>query len=113
LDAFCKIDKVTVALKEKDRQIEDVKRKIDELNQDVDKMNHQVDDAKTQIKKLKETVNSVIIPREFEQEIYSFMSGWLAWMKGSGKEKQELETAETIVQNFVNIVIYNYPQVNN
>ncbi|MVT11039.1 coiled-coil domain-containing protein [Chitinophaga tropicalis] len=113
LEAFGKLDKVKVALKEKDQQIEDATKNISELKTDVDKMNHQIDDTKTQIKKLNETINSVIIPREFEQDAFSFMSGWLTWMKGNGKAHTELEAAESIVQEFVSVAIYNYPKMNN
>jgi len=113
LEAFSKIDKVKVALKEKEQQIEDTTKFIADLNEDIDKMTHQIDNAKTQIKKLNETLNSVIIPREFELEAFSFMSGWLAWMKGNGKNPTELEAAESIVHEFVNVAIYNYPKMNN
>lgn len=112
LEAFGKIDKVKVALKEKDRQIDDSLKRLNELTQDIDNMSHQIDISKTQIKKLNETLNSTIIPREFEQDVFNFMAGWLAWMKGSGKPHTELESAETAVQEFVNVAIYNYPKAN-
>jgi 5-bromo-4-chloroindolyl phosphate hydrolysis protein len=111
--AYGKIDKVKVALKEKDRMIEDTTKQISELNEEIDKIGHQVDHAKTEIKKLSETVNSVIIPREFELEAFSFMSGWLAWMKGNGRPHSDQEAAEAIVQEFVSVAVYNYPKINN
>jgi hypothetical protein len=113
LEAFSKIDKVKVAIQEKEQLIADTEKQINELVEEIDKMNHQIDHAKTEIKKLNETVNSVIIPREFELEVYSFMAGWLAWMKGNGKPHADLESAETIVQEFVSVSIYNYPKINN
>jgi len=113
LDAFGKLDKVKLALKEKDRQIQDADKQILELSSEVDKMNHDIGDSKTQIKKLNETINSVIIPREFEQDAFSFMTGWLTWMKGNGKSHTELDSAESIVQEFVSVAIYNYPKINN
>lgn len=113
LDAFGKLDKVKLALKEKDRQIAEVDKQILDLHTDIDKMNHSIDDTKTQIKKLNETVHSVIIPREFEQDAFSFMTGWLTWMKGNGKTHAELDNAEAIVQEFVSVAIYNYPKITN
>jgi hypothetical protein len=113
LEAYTKIDKVKVAIKEKEQLITDTEKQINELVEDTDKMNHQIDQAKTEIKKLNETINSVIIPREFELEVYSFMAGWLAWMKGNGKPHSDLESAESAVQEFVSISIYNYPKINN
>ncbi len=113
LEAFGKIDKVKVAIKEKDRQIEDANKQVEEYGLDIDKMRHQIDYAKTKVKTLNETINSVIIPREFEQEVYSFMAGWLAWMKGSGKQHEELEAAGEIVHEFVRVAIYNYPLISN
>ncbi|MBO9572234.1 MAG: hypothetical protein J7497_08515, partial [Chitinophagaceae bacterium] len=113
LESFGKLDKVKVALKEKDLLIEDTSKQIIELTTDVDKMKHEIDHAKTEIKKLNETINSVIIPREFELEAFSFMAGWLTWMKGNGKPHAEMETAGAIVQEFVSVSIYNYPKINN
>lgn len=111
LAAYGKIDKVKVALQEKDRLIEDTTKQIYELNEEIDKIGHQVDHAKTEIKKLNETVNSVIIPREFELEAFSFMAGWLAWMKGNGRPHSDQEVAEAVVQEFVSVAIYNYPKI--
>lgn len=113
LAAFGKIDKVKVAIKEKEQLIEDTRIQIGKLEEEVASMNHKIDHAKTEIKKLNETLHSVIIPREFELEAYSFMAGWLAWMKGNGKPHTELEAAESIVQEFVNVAIYNYPKISN
>jgi hypothetical protein len=113
LEAFGKLDKVKVTLNEKEQQIRDAIKCSNELNTDIEKMNHQIDDAKTQIKKLYETINSVIISREFEQVAFSFMSGWLAWLKGNGKPSAELIEAESIVQEFVSVAIYNYPKISN
>lgn len=111
LGAFGKIDKVKVALKDKERQIEDSTKQVNELTVEIDKMNHHIDDSKTQIKKLNEALNSVIIPQEFEQIAFGFMSGWLAWMKANGKIHEELETAGAVVQEFVSVAIYNYPKI--
>jgi hypothetical protein len=41
------------------------------------------------------------------------MSGWLTWMKGNGKSNTDLGEAESIVQEFVNVAIYNYPKISN
>jgi len=112
LEAFGKIDKVKVALNEKDRQIDESLKRLNELTLDIDNMSHQIDISKTQIKKLNETLISVIIEPEFEQDVFNFMAGWLAWMKGSGKNHTELESAESAVQEFVNVAIYNYPKAN-
>jgi len=113
LAAHGKIDKVKVALREKDKQIEDTDKQLNELNVDIDKMNNRIDHAKTEIKKLNETLHSVIIPREFELDAFSFMTGWLAWMKGNGKAHSEQEAAESIVHEFVSVAIYNYPKAKN
>lgn len=110
LEAFGKIDKVKVALRERDHLIADTSKRIDELHADIEKMTHQIVYAKTQVKVLNETVNSVIIPREFEEIAFGFMTGWLAWMKGSGKSHEDIETASNVVHDFVSVAIYNYPE---
>lgn len=113
LEAFGKLDKVKVALKEIDKKIADANKAIEELKEDIDRMNHQIDDAKTQIKKLHEVLNGVVISREFELEVFAFMPGWMSWMKGNGRTHEELETAGSIVQDFVRNAIYNYTPINN
>jgi hypothetical protein len=113
LDAFSKIDKVKVALREKELQIQDANKQLNNLHEDINKMTHKIDDSKTEIKKLNEDLNSVIIPREFEQIGFGFMAGWLAWMKGNGKTQTETEAAAAIVHEFVKVAIYNYPQIQN
>ncbi|MBW8684349.1 coiled-coil domain-containing protein [Chitinophaga rhizophila] len=111
LAAHAKMDKVRVALKEKDRQIEDVNKQTVEMNTEIDKMNHHIDDAKTQIKKLQESLAGFIIPGEFETSLYSFMAGWLSWMSGAGKSADELHTAETVVVEYVNTISANTPKI--
>ena len=107
LVAHSKMDKVKVALREKDKQIEDVNKQVSEFNTEIDKLNHHIDDTKTQIKKLQEALNGVIIPSEFETCLYSFMAGWLAWMSGAGKSGAELDTAEAIVVAFIGTITYS------
>ncbi|SFN48741.1 hypothetical protein SAMN05428949_3006 [Chitinophaga sp. YR627] len=111
LAAHGKIDKVNVALKEKDKQIQDVNIQVSDLHTGVDKLTHYIDDAKTQIKKLQEAIAGVIIPGEFETCMYSFMAGWLAWMSGAGKSGTELDTAENIVREFIGTVTYTTPKI--
>lgn len=111
LEAFGKLDKVKVALREKEHQIQDADKKMAVLHEEVNKLNHQIDDCKTEIKKINEDIHRVIIPREFEQIVFSFMAGWLAWMKGNGKTTQEVETAAAVVEEFVSVSIYNYPTI--
>lgn len=110
LAAHGKIDKVKVALREKDKQIQDTNVQVNDMNTGIDKLTHHVDDAKTQMKKLQEAIGGVIIPSEFEAYMYSFMAGWLAWMSGAGKSGAELDTAENIVREFISTITYTIPQ---
>jgi len=54
-------------------------------------MNHAIAEHRKEINKLQAILNSCIVPKEFEQDIFQFMTGWLSWMKGSGKSKDELK----------------------
>ncbi len=112
IEAFGKIDKAKVAIQEKERQITEARAGIDDLNVQIDKMSHSIDDARTEIKKLEEVLDSVIIPREFELDLFHFMAGWLAWMRGNRKTHDEIEKAELAVQEFVKVTIYNHSSVN-
>lgn len=113
LAAFGKLDKVKVVLREKEILTQDLNAEILQLNQDVDKMTHQIDITKTKVKKMMESINSTIIPREFEQVAYAFMAGWLAWMRENGAGPDRMDAASETVHQFVRDAIYNYPEIYN
>lgn len=110
LDAYDKIDKLKVALRQKDIEIRNEHMKLQEINESIEKITHHIDSTKTQINKLNEILNNGVLPSDFKEEIFSFLAGWLAWMKGSGKSHVDLEAAETIVHEFVNVTIYSTPK---
>ncbi|WP_295119094.1 hypothetical protein [uncultured Chitinophaga sp.] len=113
LAAFGKLDKVKVALREKEKTIIDLQAEILELNLEVEKMTHQIDITKTRVKKLNESIHSTIIPKEFEQIAFAFMAGWLAWMKENGGGPDRMDAASETVHQFVRDAIYNYPEIYN
>lgn len=114
LEALGKLDKVKVALKEKDQQIVDTNKMIGEQNVEIEKMTHKIDETKPHIKKLNYLIERGGPAPECEQYVFSFMAGWLSWMKGNGKSHHEQESATAIVQEFIKAAIHNYyPKVSN
>ncbi len=107
MDAYGKMDKVRVAIQEKDKQILLAESELKDLEVQIDKMNHVIAEHKKEINKLQAILDSCIVPKEFEHDIYQFMTGWLSWMKGSGKSQDELNAAEAVVHEFINNTIHH------
>jgi DNA integrity scanning protein DisA with diadenylate cyclase activity len=112
IEAHGKMDKVKVAIREKDKQIKDAENEIKDLESQIEKMNHTIDDNITQINKLNKVLESTIVPREFEQDIYHFFDGWHEWMTGNQMGSAILLEAETTVKTFVQKTIYNLETIN-
>lgn len=110
MDAYGKMDKVRVAVQEKTKQIDLAESELKDLEVQIDKMNHSIAEHKKEMNKLQAILNSCVVPKEFEQDIYQFMTGWLSWMKGSGKSQDELNEAEAVVQEFIDNTI-NYSKI--
>lgn len=109
---FTHRNKLLVALSDVDRRVKETEAVRADLQQQVIQMEHSIDDTKTEIKKLQQVLDSDIIPREYEHDIYQFMAGWLAWMRGSGRNYQALTDAELAVREFVQTHFYTEEYVN-
>lgn len=108
MEAYGKMDKVKVAIQEKEIQIKESETELKDLDIQIDKMTHTVAENSKEIKKLTSIIDNSIIPREFEHDIFSFLSGWMSWMKQSGKPHTELDEANVITHEFVKITLYTY-----
>jgi hypothetical protein len=106
MEAYSKNDKLGIAIKEKEKQIKDLLAELGALNLETEKWTHAVAEHNTEINKLNKSLESSIIPRDFELHVFGFMEGWMSWMKQSGKEHYELEQAGEIVHDFVKITYY-------
>jgi hypothetical protein len=101
MDAYGKMDKVKIAIQEKEKQIKSVEEELLDYGVQIDKMSHVIAENRKEINKLQRILDSTIIPREFEQNIFQFMTGWLAWMRGIGKSQDELTEAEHAADDFI------------
>jgi len=105
MESYSKMDKVKVALDEKNKQIDNEMSELKDLENQIDKMTHVVSENKKEINKLNKILESYLIPKGFERYIFSFMEGWMTWMKQGGKTQGELQEASDISQEFVNRTI--------
>lgn len=112
MESYAKMDKVKVAIQEKEKQIKDAEAEQKDLEVQIDKMTHTVDENNKEINKLYKVLESSIIPREFEQDIFSFLTGWMAWMKQSGKPHNDLDEADKLTHEFVKITLYSLETIN-
>lgn len=103
IEAYGKIDQVKVALREKQLRITETEAVLKDLEVQIDKMTYTINDNIKEVNKLHKILDASILPREFEYDIFSFVAGWLAWMKGSNKTHEELNEAQTTVDEFIRI----------
>lgn len=103
MESFSKNDKLSIAIREKEKQIKDSFAELTDLKNQNEKMTHAVAEHNTEISKLNKTLEGSIIPKDFQLHAYGFTQGWMSWMKQSGKENHELQEASEIVQDFVKI----------
>jgi hypothetical protein len=112
MESYAKMDRVKVAIQEKEKQIEDAGAEQKDLEAEIDKMTHTVDENNKEINKVNKVLESSIIPREFEHDIFSFLTGWMAWMKQSGKPHNDLDEADKLTHEFVKITLYSLEIIN-
>ncbi|MEO7176641.1 MAG: hypothetical protein ABIV51_12040 [Saprospiraceae bacterium] len=112
MESYAKMDKVKVAIQEKEKQIADAEIELKEFDEQIDKMIHVIDENCKEVNKLHKTLEGTIVPREFEHDIFSFLTGWMAWMKQSGKMHHELEEADKLTHEFVSATLYNFEPLN-
>lgn len=112
MESYGKMDKVIVAIQEKEKQIKDAEAEQKDLEVQVDKMTHTIDENNKEINKLNKVLESSIIPREFEHDIFSFLTGWMAWMKQSGKAHDDLDEADKLTHEFVKVTLYGLETIN-
>jgi peptidoglycan hydrolase CwlO-like protein len=112
MESYAKMDKVKVAIQEKEKQIKDAEAEQKDLEVQVDKMTHTIDENNKEINKLNKILESSIIPREFEHDIFSFLTGWMAWMKQSGKAHNDLDEADKLTHEFVKVTLYSLETIN-
>lgn len=103
IESYGKIDKIKVALHEKALRIAEAESFLKDLEIQIDKMTYTINDNAKEINKLHKILDASILPREFEYDIFSFVAGWLAWMKGCNKTHEELNEAQTTVDEFIRI----------
>lgn len=112
MESYAKMDKVKVAIQEKEKQIKDAEAEQKDFEVQIDKMTHTIDENNKEINKLNKVLESSIIPREFEHDIFSFLTGWMAWMKQSGKAHNDLDEADKLTHEFVKITLYSLETIN-
>jgi len=108
MESYAKTDKIKMAIQEKEKQIKDAEAEHKDLEEQVDKMTHTIDANNTEISKLSSILESSIIPREFEHDIFSFLTGWMSWMKQSGRSHTDLDEADRITREFVEATINRF-----
>lgn len=104
MEAHGKLDAVSVAIRERRTRIADAEQGIARLETDKLRKEEEIAAHKKEVAKLKEFIEQGhVITKDFEQSVFQFVQGWMAWMKGSGMVKHDLDKANEVVHEFVQI----------
>ena len=101
MESYFKMDKVNVAIQEKQKDIRNAEVEQKRIEDQIDADLYTLDNNSKEINKLNREIEGYIVPREFEHSIFSFSQGWMSWMKQSGKTQNDLIEAKKITQEFV------------
>lgn len=104
MESYAKMDKLKIAITEKEKQIKDARMDREDLDVQIDKMTHQIAENNMEINKLLKILEGSVVPKEFEHDIFSFLTGWMTWMKHSGKSHSDLAEADRLTHDFVKIL---------
>ncbi|HUW04667.1 MAG TPA: hypothetical protein VMW01_00260 [Williamwhitmania sp.] len=112
MEALGKMDKVKIAIEEKNKEIKDAELELKDFEVQIDKMTHTKAEFTKEMNKLKRIIENAIIPDEFEHDIFAFSTGWISFMKQGGKSKEEIEDANIVTHEFVKITLHSWEPIN-
>ena len=102
IEAHEKLDKIRMAIKNKESEIKFAEESIDKLNTEISALEEKENKNIGEINKLNELLDhTTIIPKEFEQYLYHFMQGWLHWMSANLKNQSQHKECEDILTTFI------------
>ena len=106
MEAHEKLDKIRVAIKNKEKEISLAEESIDKLNGEINALEEKENKNIGEINKLNELIDhTTIIPKEFEQYLFHFMQGWLHWMSANLKNQTQQKECEEILIVFISVNI--------
>lgn len=104
MEAHGKLDAVSVAIRERRSKIVDTEHAIAKLEAENLRKEEEIASHKKEVAKLKKFIDGGhVITDDFEQSVFQFAQGWMAWMKQSGMAKDDLDRADEVVHGFVRI----------
>lgn len=111
--AYEKLDKVRVAILNKEEEIKNVEASVEKLNAEINENKEKVVKNIAEINKLKDLIeNKDIIPSEFRSYLYQFMQGWLQWMTANLKSQEQQQECQEVLSLFEKTNLNNSEIIN-
>lgn len=105
MESYTKLDSVAVAIRERRRKVMEIEGVIEKSDAYRAELLAQVAKHRKESNRLKEFLEQgFIISQDFEQYVFQFAQGWMAYMKGSGMSTLEMNQTNSEVHDFVKIV---------
>jgi len=103
MEAYGKLDKITVLIKSKNEEINEFQRDISKLETESIELSGKLTNNEKEINKIKSILDhsEIIKPKELELSLFQFLDGWLEWLNSDRRSPEEHDNAKQIVEVFV------------
>ena len=115
MEAYGKLDKISVLIKSKKEEINETQKEINKLETEANELSNNLSNNKKEINKMKTILDhsEIIKPKELELSLFQFLDGWIEWLNSDNRNHEEHENARQVVEIFIAENIKSFHLVNN
>ncbi|MBK7383007.1 MAG: hypothetical protein IPI81_06675 [Flavobacteriales bacterium] len=104
MESHGKLDAVAVAIRERRKKVIEVENQLQELETEEAALRGKIAQHRKESARLKEFIEQgYVVSKDFEQFVFQFAQGWMAYMKGGGMSAGDMELVDKEVHEFVRI----------
>jgi hypothetical protein len=102
IEAYEQLDKLKVAIRNKQDEIKKFDQNIEKLNEEININKNKESKNTSDISKLNDIVDhNIIIPKEFKHYLFQFMQGWSHWMSANLKNQTQQQECQNVLNLFI------------
>jgi hypothetical protein len=103
MEAYGKLDKISVLIKSKNEEISETQKEITKLETEANEFSNKLSNIEKEINKIKTILDhsEIIKPRELESSLFQFLDGWIEWLNSDRRSHEEQENARQVVEIFI------------
>ena len=103
MEAYGKLDKISVLIKSKNEEIYEAQKEITKKETEIIELSEKLSNNEKEINKMKTILDhsDIIKPKELELSLFQFLEGWIEWLNSDNRSHEELEKARQIIEAFI------------